>query len=101
MNAVLKIGKASYVAVGVAPRNVDLLYPTVDIWIPNASDAPYSQDRASTWFTAIGRVKPGVTLPQARADLAGVQQMLGRQFPKTDRDLAVRGCAVEAGTCFR
>ena len=40
-----------------------------------------------TWFTAIGRLKAGVTLAQARANLATVQADLGRQFPKTDAEM--------------
>ena len=54
------------------------------LWTPSPPDAPYAQSRESTWFTAIGRLKPGITLAQARADLATVQTDLGRQYPKTD-----------------
>jgi hypothetical protein len=47
-------------------------------------DAPYAQRRESTWFNAIGRLKPGVSLARARADPETVQAMLGREYPKTD-----------------
>jgi len=50
-------------------------------------DAPYAQDRESTWFTTIGRLKPGVTLAEARADLETVQAGLGLEYPKTDAAL--------------
>ena len=42
----------------------------VDLWSPSPPDAPFAQSRELTWFTAIGRLKPGVTLAQARANLA-------------------------------
>ncbi len=42
-----------------------------------------------TWYTAIGRLKPGVTEAQGRANLDLVQQQLGRQFPATDADVSV------------
>lgn len=52
-------------------------------------DAPgIAQARSATWFTGIGRLKPGVTIAQARADLDTVQASLGRQFPKTDKNLS-------------
>jgi putative ABC transport system permease protein len=61
----------------------------VDLWSSVPVDAPYAQARISTWYTVIGRLKPAVTLDQARANLATVQAQLGRQFPRTDADLAV------------
>src|SRR5579871_738053 len=60
----------------------------VDQWAMSAPDAPFAQDRRSTWFTGIGRMKRGVTLAQARADLDLVQQRLAGQFPATDSSVA-------------
>jgi putative ABC transport system permease protein len=40
----------------------------VDIWAPRPTDAPYAQNRELTWFNVIGRLKPGVTVAQARAN---------------------------------
>jgi putative ABC transport system permease protein len=59
------------------------------LWMPSPPDAPFAQDRNSTWFIVTGRLKPGVTLATAQADIATVQAQLGRQFPKTDGDLSV------------
>ncbi len=61
----------------------------VDLWSPVPLDAPYSQNRNSAWYRVIGRLKPGVTLAQARPNMATVQAQLGRQFPQTDANLAV------------
>ena len=68
----------------------------VDIWQPSPPDAPFAQSRESTWFTVIGRLKPGVTTTQARANLTNVQAQLGREFPKTDANL-VRRCSTPKG----
>ena len=78
--------------VGVMPAS--FLFPDrdVDLWSPSPMDAPYSQSRETGWFTTFGRLKPGVTLEQAGANLASVQADLGRQFPKTDGRL---GAAVQ------
>jgi putative ABC transport system permease protein len=80
----LRIGSSSVPIVGVMPAS--FLFPDrdVDLWSPSPMNAPYSQSRETGWFTTFGRLKPGVTLEQARANLASVQSNLGREFPKTD-----------------
>ena len=86
----LRLGSTSYAIVGVMPASFAYPDRDADLWTPSAPDAPYAQSRESTWFTVIGRLKPGVNLEQARANLATVQSDLGRQFPKTDAQLAVK-----------
>src|ERR1700722_15475201 len=75
--------------VGVMPPS--FLFPNreADLWCPIPAGLFHGQARENDWFTVIGRLKPGVTVAQARANLATVQAQLGRQFPKTDADLSV------------
>jgi putative ABC transport system permease protein len=86
----LRLESSSRTIVGIMPAR--FLFPdhNVDIWVPSPPDTPYAQSRESTWFNVIGRLKPGLTVSQARADLASVQVQLGRQFPKTDGSLSVQ-----------
>jgi putative ABC transport system permease protein len=83
----LRLSGYSNTIIGVMPAS--FLFPErdVDLWSAVPMDAPYGQSRESTWFTVIGRLKPGVTVGQARADLATVQSHLGKEYPKTDADL--------------
>ena len=83
------VGAYYYPIVGVMPAWFQLPNRGVDMWTPSAPDAPFAQRRDATWFTVIGRMKPGVTLKQATADLATVQNRLGKQFPKPDSELNV------------
>ncbi len=78
------VEKWSYTVVGVMPGSFAFPNSDVEIWTPNPMDAPYSQNRESTWFNAIGRLKPDVSIASARADLNRIQSNLGRQYPKTD-----------------
>ena len=75
--------------VGVMPPS--FLFPNreVDLWCPIPAGLSYGQARQNNWFVVIGRLKPGVMVAQARANLATVQAQLGRQFPKTDAELSV------------
>ncbi len=85
----LRIGSYFYTVVGVMPAS--FLFPDrhVELWASNPVDAPYAQDRASTWLIVVGRTKPGVTIEKARANLATVQAQLAKQFPKTDKNIDV------------
>ena len=84
----LRFGRSSSPIIGVLPPSFLIPDRDVDLWCVSAPDAPYAQSRESTWFNAFGRLKPGVTVEQARANLAAVQASLGRQFPKTDAELS-------------
>jgi len=86
----LHVGSFSFSIVGVMPESFAFPDGDVELWTPSPPDAPYAQDRNETWFQAIGRMKPGITIGQAQADLALVQQRLGRQFPDPDADLTVK-----------
>jgi len=85
----LRFDKWSYTIVGVMPASFAFPVEGVDFWSPSPTDAPYAQSRDATWFTVIGRLRPGVTVEQARSNLATVQAQLGKQYPKTDADLTV------------
>src|SRR5215831_10722551 len=85
----LRIDGYSQLIVGIMPSSFGFPNRDVDVWGAVPTDAPYAQDRASTWYLTIGRLRPRVTLEQARANLATVQAQLGKQYPKTDEDLAI------------
>lgn len=95
VNRKLKVERFSYAIVGVMPPSFIFPNRDIDMWAPSPPDAPYAQQRASTWFTAIGRLKPGTTLQAGRADLATVQKQLGAQFPNPDADLIVQTVALK------
>lgn len=85
--AVVRIGQNTVPVVGVMPDS--FLFPDrgVDLWFPVALTPPMQTMRTATWYEAVGRLRSGVTVAQARADLTGVQAALGRQYPDTDRTI--------------
>ena len=86
----LHFSTRAFTIIGVMPASFAFPDRDADLFEPGPPDAPVAQDRSSTWFQVIGRLKPGVTEAQAFADLSTVQRQLGVQFPKTDRDLGIR-----------
>lgn len=83
------VGGYSSSIIGVMPASFRFPNDDVDMWTPSASDAPFAQNRDSTWFTVVGRLRPGVAVNQATADLASVQSRLGKEFGKPDNVLSV------------
>ncbi len=47
-------------------------------------------ERDGRWLTVKGRLKPGVTVSQAEADIGAVAGALRQTYPKVDRDLKLR-----------
>ncbi len=86
----LRFGEYSYSIIGVMPASFAFPNADIDLWSPSPPDAPYALRRDATWFTVIGRTKPGVTFAQAQADMATVQARLGKQFPKPDADFTTQ-----------
>ncbi|MGH9395100.1 MAG: ABC transporter permease, partial [Terriglobales bacterium] len=71
-----------YNIVGVMPK--DFTSAALDLWLPAGLPDFVIKDREARFYTGIGRLRPGVTVAQAQADLARIQAQLGRQYPATD-----------------
>ena len=81
-------GWVPYTVVGVVPKEFQLLGRT-SIWalIPLSPRRP--QLRSAYVLQVIGRLKPGVTLEAASADMAAVAEGLAREFPQTNKGRGV------------
>lgn len=85
----VRIGRNAFPIAGVMPATFRFPDRDVDLWFPASVDAPYAQSRDSTWYLGIGRMRPGVTVAQARESLGTVQARLAAEFPDTDREIGV------------
>ncbi|HTH01108.1 MAG TPA: ABC transporter permease [Vicinamibacterales bacterium] len=94
----LRIGQRWVPIVGVMPATFAFPNTGVEVWSPSPADAPYAQNRQATWFSTIGRLRPGVTIAQGMDDLNQVQAALGQQYPATDASLAVRVTPLKTAT---
>jgi predicted permease len=76
--------------VGVMPPSFAHVDRTVDVWMPGFVTIPWPDARNNGWFeTVVGRLAPGVTLAEARAELTNVQRQLAEQHPQTDASLSI------------
>ena len=81
-----------YTIVGVVPAgfslNINMLHPS-DLYVPIGqwSNSLLMDRGAGLGFHGIGRLKPGITLQQARADMASVTQNLAAAYPQKDHGI--------------
>jgi putative ABC transport system permease protein len=72
-----------YDVVGVMPAGFH--FPSdAQLWVPQDMDSKSLRSRGSHWLNAIGRLKPGVSLQQARAEMNLVAAHLEQQYPDSN-----------------
>lgn len=75
--------------VGVMPAGFRGLSNGTQFWLPLAlSGAQPWQNRATRWHEMIGRLKPGVTFEQARAELESIGARLASAYPDSNTNYA-------------
>jgi predicted permease len=73
----------SYTVVGIMPTGFDYPVP-FELWVPLALSPAQRVDRAQLSLQALGRLKPGVSVAQARAALDAIGQQLRLEYPLTN-----------------
>jgi predicted permease len=86
----IMIGGEMYTVVGVMPGTFQFpLMGIANLWTPLAPTDKERADRSSSWFSAFGRLKPGITPAQAGAESAAIFGRFERQFPQTNTNLTL------------
>jgi len=83
-----------YTIVGVLPENFHLSmwnFQDADVFVPIGqwNDVLFHDRDTAMGMDAIGRLKPGVTLAQAKADLGGIAARLATTYPQTNVGVGV------------
>ncbi|MGC1655521.1 MAG: ABC transporter permease [Candidatus Acidiferrales bacterium] len=88
----IQLDQLDYTVIGVAPRDFravgDLASPDVFIPISMADEVAtgplktFLHDRGFRLANMVGRLKPGVTVAQASAEIRGLGSQLAKQYPK-------------------
>jgi predicted permease len=93
----INLNGTDYTVVGVLPENFyfcceNISFRLSDVYVPLGADKnPWMRDRKfHPGIYAIGRLQPGVTLAQARADMDGIACSLAAAYPDTDKDQGIR-----------
>ena len=89
----LEIDHAPAAIIGVMPEDFRFPDPDTQLWLLISADSrwpAFQSFRVADAFAAIGRLKPGVGLAQARSEMDVIAQRLGGAYPATDAGLGIR-----------
>ncbi|HYE71750.1 MAG TPA: ABC transporter permease, partial [Blastocatellia bacterium] len=78
-----------YTVVGIMPEGFRSPYSEVDIWLPIQNHPNFSADRKATGLGVMGRLKAGVTIEQAQAEMETIAARLAQEYPETNADRSV------------
>jgi putative ABC transport system permease protein len=68
---------------GVMPASFTFPEKNTDVWIPIPVTPQRKQARSAISYKALGRLKPGVTMAQAREDMGAIAKRLDDQFSQS------------------
>ena len=99
LNRKVTLNGAPFTIVGVAEPGFrgTALNDSIDVWVPVSTQpttlprlsAGIMQNRASGWLSVFGRLKPGVTVRQADAELKTIAAQLAAAYPQTNQQRSV------------
>ena len=85
---VLTLDGRAHIVVGVMPEGFAM--PSDDVvWAPKLLTGSEKQQRSGGFYSVFGRLRPGVTLAEAEADLGAVAAQLAREHPRSNADVGV------------
>ena len=91
----INLDKRSFTVIGIMRTGFHspILIRNQDIWVPTPDDPVFGgwmTRRSGHWLSVIGRLKPGVSIAQAQAEMDGISHRLAAEFPKDDAGWSIR-----------
>ena len=83
----LTLNGQSVTLVGIMPEGFQLPAQEDELWVPNAFSQAEQQDRWAHFLDVMARLKPGVTLSQAQAQMSTIAARLQQQYPASNTDV--------------
>ena len=89
------LDKRPFTVVGIMPAGFrsPFIETKQEVWIPLVQDPLFGSwmaRRAGHWLPVFGRLKPGVSIAQARAEMDAISDRLAREFPAENKGWTVR-----------
>jgi putative ABC transport system permease protein len=95
LNQSIRLGERSFTVVGVMPSRLKLFDPAgvqgwedgfskCDLWRPLPVQSGLRKQRNYRAFLVLGRLKPGISLAQAQAEMTNIAREQARQYPDSN-----------------
>jgi predicted permease len=85
----VNLNGAAHTIIGVMPRGFYFPNRDAEMWTLLTLPDDAFADRTNNFLEAVGRLKPGVTFEQTRAELSTLAERLGRDYPDTNAETGV------------
>jgi predicted permease len=83
----LRLDGTPYTVIGVMPPTYRFPSREVDVWTPLRFTGDDFQDRNDNYLDVVARLRPGITLRQAGAEIDRIAALLQHQYPDENRDV--------------
>ncbi|MGH9141966.1 MAG: ABC transporter permease [Vicinamibacterales bacterium] len=83
----LLLDAESFTVIGVMPQAFRFPVSEVQYWVPLRFNAQMYVDRNDNWHYGVGRLRAGVTLEQAQAEMDVLAARSQQQFPADNKDV--------------
>ncbi len=97
LGRIVHLNGKPYRVVGVGPPGFRGLGDQADLWLPSMvpPDPDFLRLRRMRWATVVARLKPGMSIPQARQQMRAVTGALAREMPVDDQGVGVAVSSLE------
>jgi len=86
----IRLDNKATTVVGVLPREFEFAPAmSAPLWVPLHTNGYTGTARNARWLEVIGRLAPGFSLEQARAEMQSVTAQLAQEYPKQDASIFV------------
>lgn len=90
----IQLSDGNYTVVGIMPEGFRGISDQAELWLPmmmisSARETRDLQTRDQRWHSAIARLKPGVSLQQAQAELDTIARRLEQTYPDSNANRGV------------
>ncbi len=89
LNQTLQLNGRPVTVIGIMPKDFQPGSRT-EIFTPTAFSAEEQQNHGYHYISVLGRLKPGVTLEQARSEMTLIADRLAKQYPDTNKGWGVK-----------
>src|SRR5919112_1701100 len=83
----LELNGQSYTVVGVMPPSFQFPSPEDELWVPIAFTQQEAASRGRHYLNVVARMKPGVSVEQAQAEMSTIAARLQQQYPDYNTEL--------------
>ncbi|HKP93878.1 MAG TPA: ABC transporter permease, partial [Chthoniobacterales bacterium] len=94
----IRLSDQAYTIVGVMPRGFAFPSTRAQVWTPIAFNAAERATRDTNFIDVVARLKPGVSIEQAQANMTAVAQQQTQRYPRSNTGIGIKVVSLQEHT---